>query len=143
MEPTMPGPIDLADIAASTASPFEGLPTTRTLQLKKYETDPWPCNDGSTPRPPTTPSEWFSKHFPQQAAMYGCPFIELKQTVGVGMHTIDPLAINTDFFGAILGGDKKLKHSVVYVENEMQFYYYEPLEKMYRPASEDKLGNLM
>jgi hypothetical protein len=112
---------------------------TRSLQLKQYEAGPLARYDNG----PATPSEWFSKLFPEQARIYGCPFIELKEETAQGLTTITPLAPNIDFLAAILGGDKKLAHKVVYMEPEMQFYFYGCRDRIFKSVSEEKLGNLM
>ena len=113
------------------------------LQLKKYTQEPFPFNHVSYNTTPTTPSEWFSCKFPQQAQIYGCPFIELVEPLGDGINAITPLAPNIDFFAALLGGDSKLGHKVVYAEAEMTFYYHECRDQIYYSTSEEKLGNLM
>lgn len=111
------------------------------LILKKYEPIPWGFGCDKD-KPATTPSEWFSKKFPKQAEIYGCPFIEAKQTHGMD-YKIQPLAMNDDFFAAILGGDEKLGHKVVYLPGEMMFYFYDPKDKLFKPTTEEKLGNLL
>jgi hypothetical protein len=37
---------------------------------------------------PRTPSEWFAIKFPDTAGMYGCPFLELRQTTCDGFSKI-------------------------------------------------------
>ena len=90
---------------------------------------------------PKTPSEWFAEKFPGQAKLYGCPFLELHQSSCDGFSRITPVSINLDFFAAMLCGDIKLGHSVLYFEPEMQFYYKEPGLKLYKPTSPEKLAN--
>jgi hypothetical protein len=53
------------------------------------------------------------------------------------------LARNLDFLAAILGGDKKLDHKVIYLVGERQFYYLDPRDQMFKPSSPEKLGNLL
>ena len=113
------------------------------LQLKQYTTDRVSLNQPSYTITPKTPSEWFSCKFPQQARIYGCPFLELVEPLGDGINTINPLSLNIDFLASIIGGDKRLGHKVVYIESEMTFYYYDCLDHIYKATSEDKLGNLM
>ena len=91
---------------------------------------------------PRTPSEWFSKMFANKAKKFGCPFIELLESRMDGLTKINPLAPNLDFLAAILGGDETLGHKIIYLEGEMEFYYYDPRAKLFQPVSEAKLGNL-
>ena len=112
-------------------------------QLKQYTTDRVSLNQPSYNTTPKTPSEWFSCKFPQQARIYGCPFIELVEPLGDGIYTINPVSPNIDFLASIVGGDKRLGHKVVYIESEMTFYYYDCLDHIYKATSEDKMGNLM
>jgi hypothetical protein len=43
----------------------------------------------------------------------------LKEETPEGFIKINPLALNTDFMAAILGGDVNLGHHVIYLEGEM------------------------
>ncbi len=90
---------------------------------------------------PKTPSEWFALKFPDAANKFGCPFLEMRQTSCDGFLRIVPVSINIDFFACSLGGDSGLNHSVIYFEQEMQFYYFEPLQNLYRPTTPEKLQN--
>ena len=65
----------------------------------------------------------------------------MRQTSCDGFSRITPISINLDFFAGMIGGDFRLGHSVVYFEPEMQFYYYEPGQKLYKPTSPEKLQN--
>jgi hypothetical protein len=93
------------------------------------------------PAKPSTPSEWFAHKFPEAASRFGCPFLEMRQTTYDGFNKVTPISINTDFFAAMLGGDAALGHSVVYFEPEMQFYYREPVQNLYKPTTPEKLQN--
>jgi hypothetical protein len=117
--------------------------STARLQLKKWEPEPWLFGDRATDRKPTTPSEWFSKHFPAHAKVWGCPFIELAEDIADGLKKINPLAPNLDFLAAILGGDSRLGHKVIYLEGEVQFYYQDQPSGIFKPTSDQKLGNLL
>ena len=94
-------------------------------------------------RKPTTPSEWFSKLFPAQARIYGCPFIELVQDVTDGLQKINPLSVNLDFLGSILGGDERMGNKVIYLEGEMQWYYLDQPSNIFKPTTDEKLANLL
>ena len=106
-----------------------------SLQLKKLEPDLWPLSEYAVNLTTTTPSEWFSEKFPEQAKIHGCPFIESVEDVGDGLKKINPLAPNIDFLAAILGGDEKMGHKVIYFESEMQFYYRDRTASSNPPAT--------
>jgi hypothetical protein len=133
---------DFAMVSRKSEEMHDQLSTAR-LQLKKYEPAPWFTTDRVVNTEPTTPSEWWSKQFQTQASIYGTPFIELVESLGDGLKGYNPLAINTDFFAAALGGDEKMGHKVVYIESECQFYFYDCRDRIYKPTSEAKLGNLI
>ena len=113
------------------------------LQLKQYQPEPLLFGEPAYNTKPTTPSEWFSCKFPEQAKAFGCAFLEHLETLADGTTRINPISLNIDFLAATLSGDSKLNHKVVYVESEMMFYYYDPRDRVYKATSEDKLGNLM
>jgi hypothetical protein len=113
------------------------------LQLKPYKSDPLLFGEPAYNTKPTTPSEWFSYQFPEQAKIFGCAFLEHLETLADGTTRINPISANLDFLASILSGDPKLNHKVVYVQSEMTFYYKEPRDNIYRATSEDKLANLM
>jgi hypothetical protein len=113
------------------------------LQLKPWKPEPWPLTDYGSNRKPTTPSEWFSEKFPVQAKIFGCPFAELVEDQSDGFKRVNPLAPNLDFLAAILGGDEKMGHKVVYVESEMQWYFLDARTGIFKPTTAEKLGNLL
>lgn len=88
-----------------------------------------------------TPSQWFALKFPDAVKKFGCPFLEMRQTSCDGFTKIIPVSLNTDFFAGMLAGDPGHGHSVVYYEPELQFYYFEPLQKIYKPTTPEKLQN--
>jgi len=49
-----------------------------TLQLVKYKPVPWLFRNDLPEPPVKTPSEWFSKRWPEQAETFGTPFLEAK-----------------------------------------------------------------
>lgn len=118
-------------------------PIAPKLQLKKYQLERSSYGQQPAYLKLETPSEWFSYKFQEQAKIYGCPFLESVTPIDDCINRINPIAPNIDFLAAVLGGDSRLGHKVVYIEHEMAFYYYEPKEHVYKPTSEDKLGNLM
>jgi len=117
--------------------------STARLQLRKWEREPWLLTEYAIDRKPTTPSEWFSKMFPEQARIFGCPFVELAEETGDGLTKINPLAPNLDFLAAILGGDEKMGHKVIYLEGECQFYYRDQPSGIFKPTSDEKMANLL
>ena len=58
--------------------------------------------------------------FPEQAETYGPPLLE---GTCQELDQINLLALNEDFFAAILGGDQKLGHHVVLYLPEHQFCF--------------------
>jgi len=93
------------------------------------------------PRQLKTASTWFTDRFPEQTRQFGCPFLELVETTCDGFNRINPIDANIDFFAAMLGGDQRLGHSVVYFEPEMQWYFKDS-DNIYKPTSPEKLQNL-
>jgi hypothetical protein len=91
---------------------------------------------------PRTPNEWFVDKFPSQTKQFGLPFLQMRESSCDGFSRVTPIAPNVDFFASMLGGDVKLGHSVVYFEPEMQFYFKEPVQQLYKPTSPEKLQNL-
>jgi hypothetical protein len=113
------------------------------VQLKKWEPDPWMCGGHATDRKPTTPAEWFSKMFPEQARIWGCTFIELVEDRSDGLKKINPLAPNLDFLESILGSDGRMGHKVIYLEGEMQWYFLDRPSNIFKPTTPEKVGNLL
>jgi hypothetical protein len=88
-----------------------------------------------------TASIWFAKRFPDVVKNHGVPFVEVRETSRDGFSRVTPISINIDFFAGMLAGDPALNHSVVYFEPEMQFYYREPVQGIYKPTTAEKLQN--
>src|SRR5438093_11373494 len=72
------------------------------------------CND---------PNKWFADKFPEPAQQYGAAFLEGTWTDADGLKHFIPAYLNEDFFAAILGGDKRSGHRVVYFPAENTFYF--------------------
>ena len=111
--------------------------TSTTLELNLPKPD-WA---GQISKQPRTPAIWFAEKFPDQVNQFGCPFLEMRQSNCDGFSRVNPVAPNIDFFAAMLGGDSRLGHSVVYFEPELQFYYREPVLNIYKPTTPEKLQN--
>ena len=119
---------------------FPPPPTTSTnVELNLPKKPNW--GEPQFPTQPKTPSEWFALKFPDVVSRYGCPLLEVRQTSCDGFTRITPIAVNHDFFAGMLGGDAKLKHSVIYYEPELTFYYLEPIQNIYMPTTAEKLQN--
>ena len=113
------------------------------VAAQEVEPEPWPLKEYASDQKPETPSEWFSKMFPEQAKVWGCPFIELAEDRSDGLKKINPLAPNLDFLAAILGGDTKMGHKVIYLEGEMQWYFLDQPNNIFKPTTAEKLANLL
>ena len=100
-----------------------------------------PKPEWAATRQKLTPAIWFAEKFPDQTNQFGCPFLEMRESSCDGFSRVNPISINIDFFAAMLGGDKRLGHSVIYFEPELQFYYREPMQNIYKSTSPEKLQN--
>ena len=95
--------------------------------------------EGQKQRKPTTPSEWFSSKFPQQANTYGPPILEAVYAGPDHSNRVNAVALNEDFFAAMLAGDKSLGHQLIFYLPEQQFYFLDGRTINYAPTSEQKL----
>ena len=91
------------------------------------------------------PNEYFEVTQPERVMNYGYPFYS-----SVPTQETDPLApckpvpekvlgINTTFFGALMGGDWRLGHHVLFFLPEAKFYFYDLVIESYVPTTEAKL----
>jgi hypothetical protein len=87
--------------------------------------------------------EWWCNLFPQQVKIYGAPFLEESQPNHLGGLNITPIVPNIDFFAGCLGGSEDLGHRIIYYPVELQFYYYDPRDKLFHATTNEKLGNLL
>ena len=85
------------------------------------------------------PNSWFVFRFPQEARVYGVPFLELRTVDQDGLTHVNPAYLNDDFFAAVIGGNKQ----TVYFEPEQQFYFYDPVPDAYCPTTSAKLQLLL
>lgn len=88
------------------------------------------------------PNDWFAERFPVQTLQFGSAFLEVKTSSLEKIHCL-PLYPNEDFFGAILGGDKRIGVEVVYLALEDMFYFYDYRIDAFCPVSEAKLKLLL
>ncbi len=110
-----------------------------TYRLKKHTTPPLMLCEYSIEEPPRSPSDWFSRKFPSQAEQYGPPILESVETLMDQSALVSPVALNEDFLAAVLGGDERLGHDLVFYLPEQQFYFFDCRFGRYEPTSEQKL----
>ncbi len=97
------------------------------------------------PREVVGPNEYFTLAQPQLVMNFGYPFHSAvpRRNARSGYATESVaervLGINTSFFGALTGGDKRLGHDVVFYSPEAKFYFYDPVPEYYVPTTESKL----
>ena len=112
-------------------------------QVKRYQPGLWDGSDRAHDTI-TTASEWFSRKFPEQVDRFGCPFLELRHDEKHGITSAIPVLPNEEFFAAILGGDKRLGHEVVFYQPERQFYFRDVRDNgVFKVTSEPKLRTLL
>ena len=115
-----------------------------TVQLAKYKPVPWLFRHDLPEPPVNTPSQWFSKRWPQQAEMYGTPFLEATFLDGDLEKHVNPISLNEIFFASILAGDEMMGHKVIYYTQDEEFYFKDPREGgIFKPTTEDKLKTLL
>jgi len=91
-----------------------------------------------------TAAEWFSRKWPVEAERFGCPFLEVKCSDGMGIERVNPIALNEIFFAAILAGDRNLGHQVVFYTPDQQFYFRDPADgDKFKATTEAKLRTLL
>lgn len=90
-----------------------------------------------------TPNGWFETRFPYEVAGYGQPFLQHQHTDRDGFLRTALMAINEDFFAAILGGDKAFGHQVVFYDPEKTFYFWDCAREMFIPTTPAKLKLLV
>jgi hypothetical protein len=93
-----------------------------TVQLVKYKPVPWVFRHDLPEPPVTTPSQWFSKRWPQEADAFGTPFLEATFLDGDLEKHVNPIAINEIFFASILAGNETMGHKVIYYTPDEEFY---------------------
>ena len=89
------------------------------------------------------PNQWFANKFPDAAKHYGPAFMEGRYQDADGITRIVPEYLNTDFFAAALGGDRRLGNQIVFYRPENTFYFFDPAIDAFSPVSEAKLRLLL
>lgn len=116
----------------------------QTVQLKKYQPVPFSMREYELEKPPQTASEWFSKHYPEAAEIWGTPFLETvySNQSGTQKH-VQPIVLNDLFFAAVLN-DESLGHELVYYLPSQTWYFKDIREKgIFKPTTDAKLKNLL
>jgi hypothetical protein len=116
---------------------------SRRYRLKKHESEPLLLQDHALEQAPQSPSESFSRKFPEQAESYGPPILEATYPELNHSSRISAEALNEDFFAALLGGDRRLNHHVVFYQPEHQFYFFDSRLDHYAATTEEKLKTLV
>jgi hypothetical protein len=89
-----------------------------------------------------TPNSWFAALFPEERHRYGDAFFEEMTTNRHGRLVKAPSVLNEDFFAAILGGEKRLGHRMVYLPSE-GFLFNDPKVDAFCATSDEKVGILL
>lgn len=89
-----------------------------------------------------TPNGWFHSRFPDQSLVFGNPFFEEEILNGHGSQVVYPTIINEDFFAAMLGGEKRLGHKMVYLPCE-GFWFKDPRLDAFCSTSDKKVEILL
>jgi len=110
-------------------------PTDLNSRSENFAESPWPAES-------KTVTQWFCTKFPIQARVFGSPFLEQQGVDHIGLAISTPLVPNIDFLAACLGGDENLGHRVIYYTDELQFYFYDPVNQLYHATTDAKMGNL-
>ena len=74
---------------------------------------------------------------------YGAAFLEHAYLDSDGWDRVSVVGMNDDFFAALLGGDRKLDHQVVFYVPEQQWYFYDCRFGCFVPTTEEKLMILL
>jgi hypothetical protein len=91
-----------------------------------------------------TPSQWFSKRWPQQAEEFGTPFLEAVYLDNDLEKHVNPISMNEIFFASILAGDENMGHKVVFYTPDKEFYFKDPREGgIFKATTEPKLKTVL
>ena len=82
------------------------------------------------------PNAYFELSRPQLVADWGYPFYS---TVVEGIQQEKIIGLNSDFWAAFMGGDKRLGHDLVFFIPESRFYFFDLVVGCYVPTSEEKV----
>lgn len=100
-----------------------------------------PSNSEREPRL-RTPNGWFASRFQEEDIAFGSAFFEEFATSLQGSELIRPTVINEDFFAAMLGGETRLGHKMVYLPAD-GFWFKDPKVDAFCPTSDKKVEVLL
>ena len=118
---------------------LEEFPEVGRGTSQALETQPWGFTDSSGKPDALHPNVFFANTRRTLVEEFGYPFYS---TVPYGPPSDSAeqiIDINTDFWAAYIGGDKRLQHDLVYYVPEQTFYFYDPLSECYVPTNEQKV----
>jgi len=118
--------------------------TPVTCQLVKHKPVPWLYRNEMPEPEVKTPSQWFSKRWPQQAEEFGTPFLEAVYLDNDLEKHVNPISMNEIFFASILAGDENMGHKVVFYTPDKEFYFKDPREGgIFKATTEPKLKTVL
>ena len=88
----------------------------------------------------STPNEFFQAKFPDHVKQFGPAFLEVRES-GADFSRITPVTLNVDVWASCLS-DNSMGMSVVYFQPELEWYYLEPIAKLYKPTTPERLACL-
>jgi hypothetical protein len=91
---------------------------------------------------PRTPNEWFTFRFPEAASQFGPPFFESAEPNLYGAQVQIPSILNEDFFAALLAGERRLGHRMVYCPGD-GFWFHDPRVDAFCATSDTKVELLL
>jgi hypothetical protein len=89
-----------------------------------------------------TPNGWFASRFPNEHMAYGNAFYEEWTTSLQGSQIILPSVINEDFLAAMLSGERRLGHRMVYLPAD-GFWFKDPRLDAFCPTTDKKVEILL
>jgi hypothetical protein len=89
-----------------------------------------------------TPNGWFASKFPNEQRTYGNAFYEEWTTSLQGSQIILPSVINEDFLAAMLSGERRLGHRMVYLPAD-GFWFKDPRLDAFCPTTDKKVEILL
>lgn len=91
---------------------------------------------------PWTPNSWFAELFPEARNRYGNAFFEDVSVDSQRRQVTTPSVINEDFFAAILEGERRLGHRIVYLPAE-GFWFKDTKLDAFCPTTDKKVEILL
>ncbi len=91
---------------------------------------------------PRTPNDWFQLRFPEAIRQFGRAFFNETKPNLHGAQVEIPLILNEDFFAALLTGEQRLGHRMVYCPGD-GFWFYDPRVDAFCPTTDRKVELLL